>query len=215
MALIQSIEKNLTYAEKTFSTLKRMIMLGDLPSGTVINEREISEQLGISRTPLRDALQLLEEKGWVVKSGKSRYITEIDMTGLKSDIQIRRALEILSADLVLKELTPEHFDHFAHLMSIMESNDIDYVGFLEADQRFHTYLGKISGNAKLYRILDDACEQLIRYSINNLRTNSFRREVVQNDHRKMYELLRKQDLDQYKIAVEKHLRPYWGEKSGL
>lgn len=205
MTPIKTLQKNLTYAEKAFHALKRMIMLGQLPSGTVINERELSEQLGISRTPLRDALQLLEAKGWVVKSGKSRSITEIDIEGLKNDIEIRLTLEVLSVELAMDKLTDADLEAMGQIIAVMRSEDIDHVAFLEADQQFHTYLGKISGNAKLYALLDDFCEQILRYSIVFLRNILRRKEEVQRQHEKLFELLVKRDKEGYIAGIKQHL----------
>jgi len=205
MVTIKSLEKNLTYAEKAFHALKRMIMLGQLPSDSIINERELSEQLGISRTPLRDALQLLEAKGWVTKDGKSRRITSIDLTGLESDLQIRRVLETLSIELMMDKLSDDDLDMMTEYVDAMENADIDYVAFLELDQQFHTYLAKISANVKLYALLDDSCEQILRYCIASLRNSVQRRKEVQHDHRKMLELLNKRDKQGYLDFIKKHL----------
>lgn len=202
---IQSLEKNPTYAEKAFLALKRMIMLNRLTSGNVINERELSEQLGISRTPLRDALQLLEARGWVRKSGKSRYVTDIDVASLKSDTQIRCALEVLAAKLTIDTLTDIDLAVLRGLIEEMDDDALDHVAFLEADQAFHTYLGKISGNDKLSGLLDNFCEQILRYGIIFLRGTIHRRAEVQAEHKKMFGLLRNRDRDGYIAFIEQHL----------
>ncbi|MCC8190747.1 MAG: GntR family transcriptional regulator [Planctomycetes bacterium] len=202
---VESLEKNLTYAEKAFRALKRMIMLGQLPSGGIINERELSEQLGISRTPLRDALQLLEAKGWVVKRGKSRSITEFNIEELMNDIQIRCALEALAVDLAMDRLTDADLQVMAGYVETMGKRDLDHVSFLEADQQFHVHLGKISGNSKLYGMLDDSCEQILRYSILFLKSIIHRRDQVQREHQKMYDLLVRRDKAGYIAAIQEHL----------
>ncbi len=202
---IQSLKKNSTYAEKAFQALKRMIMLNQLTSGNAINERELSEQLGISRTPLRDALQLLEARGWVSKSGKSRYVSEVDVTSLRNDTQIRVALEVLAAKLMIDKLTDDDLANLEDLIREMDDQDMDLVAFLEADQRFHTYMGKISGNDKLIALLDNFCEQILRYGIIFLRNTAHRRDEVQEEHRIMFQLLKQRDRDGYIAYIEQHL----------
>ena len=71
---IERIEKNELYSSKIYNQLKLLIITGQIKPGTIINEREYSKLLDVSRTPLRDALRLLENEGWIEQVGKNRKI---------------------------------------------------------------------------------------------------------------------------------------------
>ena len=62
---LEKIEKNKSYSTKIYQQIKSLIITGKLKAGSNVNEREFASMLGVSRTPLRDALTLLEKEGWV------------------------------------------------------------------------------------------------------------------------------------------------------
>lgn len=154
-------------AEKVFDHIKAGILSGDLKSGRRIVEEQIAVTLGVSRTPIREALRRLEEYGLVRIERRSRVevvkLSEEEAAGI---IEVRSVLERLAAVLlagcageedirVLREM-----DRACH-----ESLEANNVGVeFEADSRFHLEIARRSGNAALYEMMQrlDGKVQLVR-----------------------------------------------------
>ena len=86
---IERIEKNELYSSKIYNQLKLLIITGQIKPGTIINEREYSKLLDVSRTPLRDALRLLENEGWIEQVGKNRKIAVLMWKDILELFEIR------------------------------------------------------------------------------------------------------------------------------
>ena len=78
------LEKQLPYKHKIYKILKSEILNGRYSPGEVLNERSLSEELGISRTPIREALQMLAQDGWVsIETYKGAVVRELDLRNMK------------------------------------------------------------------------------------------------------------------------------------
>ena len=155
---IERIEKNELYSSKIYNQLKLLIITGQIKPGTIINEREYSKLLDVSRTPLRDALRLLENEGWIEQVGKNRKIAVLMWKDILELFEIREPLDILCFELAFPKVTPEHI---GHLRKIIEEMDIfavrnanDYYTLMKMDTSFHNYFALITGNSQLIKIQD-------------------------------------------------------------
>ena len=153
---IERIEKNELYSSKIYNQLKLLIITGQIKPGTIINEREYSKLLDVSRTPLRDALRLLENEGWIEQVGKNRKIAVLMWKDILELFEIREPLDILCFELAFPKVTPEHI---GHLRKIIEEMDIfavrnanDYYTLMKMDTSFHNYFALITGNSQLIKI---------------------------------------------------------------
>lgn len=121
---IERIEKNELYSSKIYNQLKLLIITGQIKPGTIINEREYSKLLDVSRTPLRDALRLLENEGWIEQSGKNRKISVLLWKDILELFEIREPLDVLCFGLALPKMNAAHI---RHLRGIIESMNISAV----------------------------------------------------------------------------------------
>lgn len=100
-----------TAKESAFSQLQHWIIDGTLQPGEKLNDIELAEALGVSRTPIRESLQLLEVQGFVkMYPGKATQVTEVDKESIKDLLPPLAALQALSAELVIPQLTEEMMD---------------------------------------------------------------------------------------------------------
>ena len=150
---------NQTLWERVYLYLKQEILESRMPPGTVISEVPLSEALGVSRGPIREALGRLAAEGLVtVTPRKGTVVTALTKRDFLEAYQVREALEALAVTLAVPRLTA---DDFAELERLMDEMDLraaegDVTAFFDANAAFHEHFVVASGNAKLlemYRLL--------------------------------------------------------------
>ena len=139
----------MSLANNIYYTLKNRILRGELRPGTALREEYLSDELQVSRTPLRKALTQLMAEGYLVK-GKDRTlrIPQISEGELMDTLEARRLLEIASVERATLRAAKEDLDRIEHFIwdeeEAMRLHDNVLVSSL--DRMFHNYLGQISGN---------------------------------------------------------------------
>ena len=150
---------NQTLWERVYLYLKEEILENRMPPGTVISEVPLSEALGVSRGPIREAIGRLAAEGLVtVTPRRGTVVTALTKRDFLEAYQVREALEALAVTLAVPRLTA---DDFAELERLMDEMDLraaegDVTGFFDANAAFHEAFVVASGNAKLlemYRLL--------------------------------------------------------------
>jgi DNA-binding GntR family transcriptional regulator len=150
---------NQTLWERVYLYLKQEILENRMPPGTVISEVPLSEALGVSRGPIREAIGRLAAEGLVtVTPRKGTVVTALTKRDFLEAYQVREALEALAVTLAVPRLTA---DDFAELDRLMDEMDLraaegDVTAFFDANAAFHEAFVVASGNAKLlemYRLL--------------------------------------------------------------
>lgn len=178
---------------------------GALRSGSVLRETELAAELGVSRTPVREALRLLAADGLVeVRANRSAVVRSLDSAQLRHLFQVREALETLAVELAAPRLTPEDFER------------LDALGHAAADpsrraaaRRFdvelHQTIARRSGNpflaAEIERLHD--LVELVRDQVGD-RLNAL--AVAHRQHRKILDALRRRDSPAARKAMAEHLR---------
>ncbi len=152
--------------EIVFDHLKNEIIEGRLSSGERLMEVSIAEKLGVSRTPVREAIRKLEKEGFVViQSRKGAYVSDTTPKDMRDVFEIRRVLEGFATELAAKNMTDEEIfnlmiTHKA-FMHALENNHID--SLIQLDREFHNQILKASGNLKLIELTTQISEQIQRY----------------------------------------------------
>lgn len=142
-------------SERAADTLRGYISNGRIPEGTKITEREVSELLGISRAPTRDALKLLELEGLVIVRPGGRYVTTLTETDVRDLHEIRCSLETLAVDLAAQrankgahEMMAERMLQLRHASLSGDAND-----WTRCDLAVHQSIWEASGNRRLLNVL--------------------------------------------------------------
>ena len=100
------LEKQLPYKHKVYAAIKKDILQGHYAPGDILNERRLSEELGISRTPVREALQMLEQDGWLkMETYKGAVVREFDPHYMRNLSRIRTALEVCALEEAVSNIT--------------------------------------------------------------------------------------------------------------
>jgi DNA-binding GntR family transcriptional regulator len=140
------------------STLRTMILQGDLPPGVELSQPELSRRFSVSRTPLREALRQLEIEGLIVSEGahRSMRVSPLSMPDLDDLYSMRVTGEALAIWLTVPVLRPQHLDDLEAELDLIDGGDED------AHRRFHAGL-RIGGGHRLQVHLDQLFEHSERY----------------------------------------------------
>jgi DNA-binding GntR family transcriptional regulator len=190
-----------------FHTLREAILKGELKPGERLMELQLASKLGVSRTPIREAIRMLELEGLAVtmprKGAEVAKMTEKDMEDV---LQIRKALDELAVGLACDNMGEgELKDLFAALKNFEESTRSgDVKQIAQADVEFHDAIYQAADNPKLVNMLNNLREQMYRYRVEYLKNESVYPRLVQ-EHQEIYEGLRRKDKETVVEIVSHHV----------
>jgi GntR family transcriptional regulator, rspAB operon transcriptional repressor len=151
--------------EQIYGMLRRKILTGEFAPGAVIDEKAIALKLGVSRTPVREAVKKLSDENLVeVRAQSATAITAIDRKLIHEAFLIRRALEVESIGIAAGRINArneERLDelHLLHRRAIQHERYIDAIG---CDDAFHRYISEISDLPRLWQAIEISKAQLDR-----------------------------------------------------
>lgn len=202
-----NMDAYLPLRDVVFQTLRSAILRGDLKPGERLMELQLASKLGVSRTPIREAIRMLEQEGLAItiprRGAEVAKMTEKDMG---DTLQIRRALEELAVVLVCDKITEEDVEELkAAMLNFEEKTKGDNVVELaKADVALHETVYRIADNPKLVQLLGDIREQMFRYRAEYLKDRSIYPVLIQ-EHRDMVAALEKRNKDLVVKITMKHL----------
>ncbi|HBE77022.1 MAG TPA: GntR family transcriptional regulator [Firmicutes bacterium] len=193
--------------ELVFESLREAIISGTLGAGDRLMEIQLAEEMGVSRTPVREAIRKLELEGLVVMiPRKGAYVAGISVKDIADVFEIRCALEGLAAELASERATDEELETMErYLIKISEDIDLgDLAKVVETDTDFHTLLYKLSRNSRLTQIISNLREQIQRFRTTSL---SFpgRMKIALEEHRKIVEAISSRDGELARKLAEEHI----------
>ena len=194
-------------AEEAAETLRELILLEKLKPGTPLPERDLASILGISRTPLREALKILEYEGLVEYSLTRRpFIANPSLIELADLIKVIGALESLAGELACDRANPEEIDSISSLAEAMsaKSDKIDPLDFFKIDMEFHRQLVGASRNPALIETHRQYNARLWRARFVSSR-RATRRPMTLNQHDQIATSLRERDTKKIAIELRTHL----------
>ena len=152
--------------EIVFETIRGAIITGELQPGQRLMEVQLAEEMGVSRTPVRESIRKLELEGLVkMVPRRGAYVTPMSVNDLKEMMEIRRALEGLAAELAALNATAEEIAKlYAANQRFGESamaNDEE--GIIKNDMDIHDIIYRASGNKKLLTMINSLREQMQRF----------------------------------------------------
>lgn len=196
-----------TLAEQIANRLRRDILRGRLPPGKPVKERDIGADMGVSRTPIREAIRILSKEGLVeLRPSRSPIVAVSNFDEVADQTEVLIALEKLSAELACKNATDAEIDHLTGIVEHMSENfdTSDPLDMFEIDMSFHTAIATASGNRALAETHGTFLCRLwrARYMAARKRRN---RERVVSQHTSILEALRARDGQAARDAIDKHL----------
>lgn len=204
-----SVDMNeyLPLRDVVFNTLRKAILKGELKPGERLMEIALAEKLGVSRTPVREAMRKLENEGLVVMAPRrGAQVANITEKDLNDVLEVRIALENLSIENACKRMNEEQL---ADLKKAAENfnktmADGNLVKLAEADVAFHEVIYRASDNKRLVQVLNNLREQIYRYRVEYLKEEETRNLLV-HEHVELYEAIRNRDVKKAQEISYRHI----------
>lgn len=190
-----------------FNTLRQAILRGELKPGERLLEIHLANKLGVSRTPIREAIRKLELENLVVMvPRKGAVVAEITEKSLRDVLEVRRALEALAVKLACEKITDEEIGELKvaakEFEEALKTGDVTI--FAEADVRFHDIIYRTTDNQRLIQLLYNLREQMYRYRVEYLKRKDAH-EILLSEHQKIIKTLEMRDEESAVEAVCKHI----------
>lgn len=193
--------------EVVCESLRNAISKGVLKPGERLMEIQLAEELGVSRTPVREAIRKLELEGYVVMlPRRGTYVSSLTIRDVNEVFEIRTSLESLAAALASERITDEEMDNLQRFL-VQFANDIksgDMEHIVDTDMKFHDALYQASRNNRLVGIISNLRDQLTRFRTTSM-SYPDRLKASLNEHRSLVEAIAQGDAKAAKAAAEFHM----------
>lgn len=178
-----------------FQTLRQAILKGELEPGERLMEIHLAQKLGVSRTPVREAIRKLELEGLVIMiPRKGAVVADITLSDLEDVLEVRLALEELAVRQACRNYTAEQMKRLkkasGEFRRILYGTDV--IAYAEADEEFHAVIYEMTGNRKLVQLLSNLREQMYRYRMEYLKDRLSHGQLVQ-EHEEIVRALEARD----------------------
>jgi DNA-binding GntR family transcriptional regulator len=200
--------ENRTLWERVHGHLREEILSDRLPAGTELSEVALSQQLGVSRGPIRESLGRLAAEGLVtIRPRRGAVVRSLSRAEFLDAYQVREALEMLAVRLAVPRLDEGRLAELEALIDEMEACAArdDVSGFFAANEGFHVNLVAASGNGKLEEMHWQLLGQMGRYQQQSLQLRgTLRRSIA--EHRAILRAARKGDVERAVHLMSEHIR---------
>ncbi len=188
-------------------TLREAIVSGTLKPGERLMEIQLAEELGVSRTPVREAIRKLELEGFVVMiPRRGTYVADLSIKDVNEVFEIRTALDILAAGLAVERITEEELEQLERVLveigEYIEQNDIEKI--VAADSRYHDILYRASRNDRLVGIINNLREQFTRFRSISMAYPGRIKNTVE-EHRQLVEAIAQRDIALAQRLAREHM----------
>ena len=207
MPKFAAIKQPESLAKMAYESIRQSILSGQWKIGELYNEKAIAADLGISRTPVREALLelasqdliiFLPRRGLMVNRFTRRDVDEI--------FEVRKAIELAAVEKIVKTSPP--FDLFEIEESLLNQRKAvkqkDYIAFMEADRLFHTGISELTNNRRIIAILDNIRDIIHVMGAKALAIEGRALEVIE-EHQTICEALKKGNIEEARRAMAYHL----------
>jgi DNA-binding GntR family transcriptional regulator len=202
-----TINEYLPLRDIVFNTLRKAILKGELAPGERLMEKQLAEKMGVSRTPIREAIRKLELEGLVVmvprKGAEVAMITEQD---IKNVLEVRAALEALAVKIACQKMDKEKIDQLLNINAAFTkaAAELDVETVIEKDVEFHDVIYNATQNEKLVQIINNLREQIYRFRVEYIRQMNDFTTLVDEHEEIVKSIIEKKSFEAQEIAA-KHI----------
>lgn len=203
------VEMKPTAAELAYKKIKQLIVTTRMAPGSVISESQLMEDLGLGRTPIREAIKQLETENLVlVTPRRGMFVSEITVTDLSKIFEVRVELESLAARLATSRITSKQLSELKHLAEKYQKLTIgDKEMLISLDQQFHFLIAKASHNQFLRKELEYYYYLSLR--IWYLAINSTQPQDIDVDsHIKILDAIKSGDAQKAEQKMKTHIKKF-------
>lgn len=181
--------------QKVYRVLKESIIKGFLEPGTKLLENKIAEEMQVSRTPVREAMQKLVAEGFVKTTpNQTMVVTEVSPEDVKEVLQIRGVLEGLAASIAAKKINRQEIDELENVVAqiSLQASRENLSSYCKVDDEFHDLILDICGNKWIIQIRDNLGSFIYRFRIKSLSVPGRLKHSLE-EHQAIMESLREHD----------------------
>lgn len=201
-----NVDEYLPLRDVVFNTLRQAILTGDFLPGERLMEITLAKRLGVSRTPVREAIRKLELEGLVVMiPRKGAAVARITVSDLKDVLEVRCHLEEFAASIACDRITEEEKAQLTVALKAFEQaiEDKDLRLIAQRDVEFHDVIFRATKNKRLLQIINNLREQIYRYRIEYIKDFGYHETLVK-EHKEILDAI----FSGNKEAVEKIMRTH-------
>lgn len=196
-----------TLRHEVYEHLLNSILTGKFPVGSQLDEQEISEWLGISRTPLREAINRLVQEGLINEIPyRGNFVRKFTPVEVKDIYEVRKTLEVMAIRLAVRQMTDEEAKEISDLVHLMEKaqENNDILSYSDLDGQFHAKIALFSRNFVLVQMLNsmDSQIKIIRLTANRKHSIVNRSQF---ERLQILEALSKRNEDMAAMFMEAHI----------
>lgn len=206
--IFSSMDAYLPLRDVVLKTIRQAILTGDLKPGERLMEIHLAEKLGVSRTPIREAIRQLELEGLVVMiPRKGATVAHLSSKTTSEVLEVRLALDELAVKLACERITDSEIDELKSanvaFEEAVEAGDTKEI--TACDIAFHDIILNASKNARLTQIVNNLAEQLYRYRFEYIKDSSGWQSLI-SEHRMITDAIVKKDADLAIKAMRVHIK---------
>lgn len=190
-----------------FNTLREAILKGDLKPGERLMELQLASKLGVSRTPIREAIRMLEQEGLAVTTPrKGAEVAKMTLKDMEDVLEIRDALDELAVRIACQKITDEQLRQLEDMKELFEKSTQtgNVKKIAEADVTFHDVIYEATGNPKLVTLLNNLREQVYRYRVEYIKDPKNYPTLIA-EHEAILESLKNRDVKNAVEAMHVHV----------
>ena len=194
--------------DEVFNTLRERILKGVYKPGERLMEIHLADQLGVSRTPIREAIRMLELEGLVkMVPRKGAQVAKISKEDLQDVLEVRKALDTLSVKLACERITEDEIKLLNNAEREFEkalaSEDVREIA--EADVAFHDVIHSATKNGRLKSMISNLAERIYRYRFEYIKQQSDGGKTLMLEHREIMRCIESRDVESAVKATEIHI----------
>ena len=194
--------------DEVFNTLREKILKGVYKPGERLMEIHLADQLGVSRTPIREAIRMLELEGLVkMVPRKGVQVAKISKEDLQDVLEVRKALDTLSVKLACERITEDEIKLLNNAEREFEkalaSKDVREIA--EADVAFHDVIHSATKNGRLKSMISNLAERIYRYRFEYIKQQSDGGKTLMLEHREIMRCIESRDVESAVKATEIHI----------
>ena len=202
-----NMNEYLPLRDVVFNTLRQAILKGELAPGERLMEIQLAEKLGVSRTPIREAIRKLELEGLVLMiPRKGAEVAKISEKSLRDVLEVRRSLEELAIELACQRMTDEEIEQLGERQNDFKNaiHKGNAMNIAETDEAFHDVIYLGTGNDKLVQILNNLREQMYRYRLEYIKDED-KRQILIVEHEHILAAIKARNIAEAKNAAREHI----------
>lgn len=206
--LFQDDSKPVSAKDFAYHELKKKIWKKELSPNEIIGEAELVKELGVSRTPLREALSILEHEKLLIRQPNKRLkVSPISIKKAEEIFEVRAHLECIAVREAIENTTQEDIEKLGIIVHLTQqkNDEQDFEKTFFYGEQFHYYIYQLSGNSTVQTILMQLDDHIKRYRYLILSRNGGSPKDKDKGHEAIFQAIKNRDTDEAERLVKRHL----------